>query len=102
MQAHDLNLRPSLPGLESDPQETPHPQRNQRPRMSVEPNRTLNSTSGIFRVPRRALGAALFFTAWCLMQVLLPNPGVNFLSVNLHVLWRLDSDTNLISFHAEN
>ncbi len=32
------------------------------------------------------------------MQVLLPNPVVNFLSVNRHVLWRIDSDTNLISF----
>jgi hypothetical protein len=45
-----------------------------------------------------ALGAALLFMASRLMRALLPNPLVDFLSVNLDVLWRIDSDTNLSAF----
>ena len=36
------------------------------------------------------------------MRTLVPNPLVDFLSVYLDVLWRIDSDANLIAFHAEN
>ena len=35
-------------------------------------------------------------------RALMPNPLVDFLSVYLDVLWRIDSDANLSAFHAEN
>jgi hypothetical protein len=35
-----MNLRPSLPGFESDPPQTPHPQRHHRPETFIEPRHT--------------------------------------------------------------
>ena len=49
-----------------------------------------------------ALAAALPFMANLAMRALPRNPLVDFLSVNLDVPWRIDSDTNLSAFHAEN
>ena len=48
----------------------------------------------------RSLGGLTFY-GQAVMRTLFPSPLVDFLSVNLDVPWRIDSDTNLSASYAE-